>query len=252
MTRFLTRDGFTVISCASGEEGLRLASERRPAAILLDVLMKGRSGWSVLSTLKSDPELARIPVIMVTIVDDKKRGYALGASGYLTKPVDAVALASLLAQFKIGQKPGHALIIDDDPDSRDCVGRLLGKWGWQVTQAENGERGLMHLSMQIPTLIILDLIMPEMDGFEFLRQLGEKEMWRRIPVVILSAMELTSEQRRYLSERVSSIVFKASVSGGEWIANLTESIRKSASESTVLNMEPGNVGRYELSSGSRR
>ncbi len=233
MTRLLTRDGFAVISCANGEEGLRWAKERRPAAILLDVLMKGRDGWNVLTTLKSDPELARIPVIMVTIVDDKKRGFALGASGYLTKPVDAAQLSALLMQVRNGGGPGNALIVEDDPRSRDYVGRLLGNWGWQVEWAENGEQGLERLSHRTPTLIILDLMMPRMDGFEFLQRLRAEEQWQQIPVVVLSAMELTKEQRRYLSERVVNIVSKDSPSEDGWIANLRQSIRNCSPEATV-------------------
>jgi hypothetical protein len=232
MTRFLTRDGFAVISCANGEEGLRWARERHPAAILLDVLMKGRDGWNVLTTIKSDPELTRIPVIMVTIVDDKKRGFALGASGYLTKPVDAAQLSSLLTQVRNGGGPGNALIVEDDPRSRDYVGRLLCNWGWQVAWAENGEQGLERLSQQTPTLIILDLMMPRMDGFEFLQRLRAEEQWQQIPVVVLSAMELTGEQRRYLSERVVNIVSKDSASEDGWIANLRESIRSCSSAVT--------------------
>jgi PAS domain S-box-containing protein len=233
LTRLLAREGFDVIGCASGEEGLLRAKECRPDAILLDVLMKGRDGWSVLRSLKADAELAKIPVIMVTIVDDKKQGYALGASEYLTKPVDVGQLSTMLRQFKGDRGTGNILIVEDDPDSRDFVGRRLRDWGWHVTWAANGEQGLQKISEQVPSLIILDLMMPGMDGFEFLERLRMEEKWQGIPVVILSAMDLTSEQRKTLNQQVSNIVYKAAGAQSEWIANLAESIRKSTSELSV-------------------
>jgi CheY-like chemotaxis protein len=186
-----------------------------------------------LTYLKSNAELANIPVIMVTIVDDKKRGYALGASAYFTKPVDVAQLSALLRRFGSGCKQGNILIVEDDPDSRDYIERRLHDWGWHVTCAGNGEEGLKRLSEQIPSLIILDLMMPGMDGFEFLERLRVEEKWQEIPVVILSAMELTSEQRRFLNQKVSNIVSKASEPEGEWIANLSESVRKHTSKLTV-------------------
>jgi PAS domain S-box-containing protein len=230
LTRLLRREGFEVIACTSGEEGLQEARKRRPDAILLDVLMKGRDGWSVLKSLKSDVDLADIPVIMVTINDDKKRGYALGAAAYLTKPVDMVQLSGLLHQFRGDCDRGNILIVDDDEDSRDFVARRLSEWGWHVTCAEDGEKGLEKISVEVPALIILDLMMPEMDGFEFLERLRTEEKWAEIPVVILSGRDLTIEQRNSLNQRVSNIVFKASEGGGEWIGNLADSIHKCTSK----------------------
>jgi len=131
----------------------------------------------------------------------------------------------LLARFKNGHERQNVLIIEDDPYSRDYVGRLLRGWGWQVTYAEDGKQGLERVSEQPPALIILDLMMPEMDGFEFLERLRTEEKWQRIPVVVLSAMELTPEQIRHLNDRVSNIVLKAESSQNEWIVNLAESIR---------------------------
>jgi signal transduction histidine kinase/DNA-binding response OmpR family regulator len=227
MTRYLTRDGFTVISCASGTEGLRWARERKPVAILLDVLMKGRDGWSILGSLKADPDLSPIPVVMVTIVDDRKKGYALGAAGYLTKPVDAARLSATLGRLRRGPDEDTVLVVDDDADSREYLERVLSRAGWQVQWARDGEQALGRLLERTPAAIILDLMMPEMDGFEFLGRLRSDRRWQSIPVVVVSAMELSAEQRRFLSQRVSNVFSKAPP-GDAWIANLTESVRRCA------------------------
>jgi PAS domain S-box-containing protein len=233
LTRFLTRDGFSVISCANGDEGVRLAKERRPDAILLDVIMKGRNGWDVLTALKKDPQLVQIPVIIVTIVDDTKKGFSLGASGYLIKPVDTERLSSMLSQLENCRIPGNVLIVEDDPASQEYIARLLQGWGWHIRKAGNGKQGLGLLAEQIPDLIILDLMMPEMDGFEFLQRVKAEEKWSEIPVVVESAMELTAEQLLFLNERAQNVVFKPSDSQGEWIASLAESIRTCASDRAV-------------------
>jgi PAS domain S-box-containing protein len=225
LTRFLIRDGFSVIACSNGDDGFRLAKERHPDAILLDVLLENGDGWSVLGRIKSDPDLLGTPVVMVTIVDDARRGYSLGASGYLMKPVDPSQLSLLLNQLRDFRAPGHALIVEDGVDSREYIARLMGGWGWRVSCAVNGREGLQALSRETPDLIILDLMMPEMDGFEFLERLKEREEWEMIPVVVESAMELTPRQLALLNERVSNIVFKAADSQGEWVANLANSIR---------------------------
>ncbi len=236
LTRFLTRDGFSVISCATGLEGIQIAKERRPDAILLDVLLKDLEGWEVLKRLKSDPELLSIPVVMVTIVDDTKRGYSLGASGYLVKPVDAMQLSALLSQLGNLGMPGHVLVVDDDADSREYIDRLLRGWGWRVTTAENGCQAFDSVLTETPDLIILDLLMPEMDGFEFLNRLRSEEKWRMIPVVVESAMELTPQQLEFLKENVSNVVFKAADSQGEWVSSLANSIRSCALRSENVSI----------------
>lgn len=142
LQRFLSKEGFRVARASGGEEGLRLAKELRPTAITLDVLMPGMDGWAVLSALKADPALADIPVIMLTIVDDKNLGYALGASDYLTKPIDRDRLVAILNKHRREDPSPLVLVVEDDADTREMIRRMLEREGWVVTEAENGRVGL--------------------------------------------------------------------------------------------------------------
>ncbi|HEU4367288.1 MAG TPA: response regulator, partial [Methylomirabilota bacterium] len=208
MERFLVREGFPVVTAASGVDGLRRAREVRPAAITLDVLMPDLDGWTVLAALKGDPELADIPVVFVTILDEKTKGYSLGATDYLVKPIDRERLTQILERICGGRPARHILLIEDDETTRTVTQRALERDGWSVTQAENGRLGLARLAEQRPDAIVLDLMMPEMDGFEFLAELRGRAAWRDVPVVVVTAMDLTEEDRRRLSGEVERIIEK--------------------------------------------
>jgi CheY-like chemotaxis protein len=199
LTRFLSKEGFQVATAASGEEGLRMARQLHPRAITLDVMMPGVDGWSVLHTLKADPSTSAIPVIMLTIKDEKNLGYALGASDYLSKPVDRVQLLSILKKYCGGNAPGTALVVEDEPATREMLRRLLEADGWTVREAGNGREALECIARGTPSLILLDLLMPEMDGFELVKELREHPEWRSIPVVVLTAKDLTPEERLFLN-----------------------------------------------------
>ena len=175
--RFLERAGYAVVTASGGHEGLRLARELGPAAITLDVMMPDLDGWTVLAAIKGDPELANIPVILMTIVDEKNRGYSLGACDYLVKPVNRDKLAEVLRNI-CGSVGGHVLVIDDDDMVRRGMRLALEPAGWKVTEAENGQIALDRLAATRPDAIILDLMMPEMDGFEFLEELRRRADWR--------------------------------------------------------------------------
>jgi len=208
MNRFLGKEGFQVKTASRGEEGLRLAKELRPDVITLDVLMPEMDGWAVLTALKTDPELADIPVVMLTIVDDKNMGYALGASDYMTKPIDRGHLASILRRFRSESPPYRVLVVEDDAHTREMLRRMLEKEGWTATEAENGRVALERLDETLPDLILLDLIMPEMDGFQFAAELREHEAWRSIPIVVVTAKDLTVEDRLRLNGYVEKILQK--------------------------------------------
>ena len=150
MSRALGRENFRVECASTGEEGLRKARELKPEAITLDVMMPGMDGWAVLTALKSDPELADIPVVMVTIVDDKNLGYALGASDFVTKPIDRDRLATVLRKHRRQSSPGTALIVEDDEVSRHLVRQMLEDSGWLVVEAENGQIGLDRVAESPP------------------------------------------------------------------------------------------------------
>jgi signal transduction histidine kinase/CheY-like chemotaxis protein len=221
MTRFLIREGFGVVASGGGREVLSLARQWRPIAITLDVLLGDLSGWDILSSLKADPELANIPVIMVSIIDDKNRGFALGASDYLTKPIHPEKLAATLKKFRTDSANGKVLIIEDDEPSRQLLRRLLERDAWVVEEAVNAREGLEKIAQSVPSLILLDLMMPEMDGFEFVTRLHSEERYLQIPIVVLTAMDLNRQEKEKLSKHVIRIAHKASTSWTSLISELS-------------------------------
>ena len=213
--RYLLGEGFRVATAAGGEEGLRIAREVQPRAITLDVMMPGMDGWSVLSELKKDPHLAQIPVLLCTILDDKNLGFALGASEFLTKPVDRGQLIALLRKHAHGLTPRKVLLVEDDPVSRAMLSRLMQKEGWTVFEAENGRVALERMARDRPGLILLDLMMPVLDGFDFVNEIRKDEANRSIPIIVVTAMDLTPEDHRRLSGHVEAILRKGGRSADE-------------------------------------
>jgi CheY-like chemotaxis protein/anti-sigma regulatory factor (Ser/Thr protein kinase) len=214
MSRFLTSDcpDVRAVTAADGQEGLSLARKLHPDLIFLDVLMPKMDGWAVLTALKADPMLADIPVVMLTIMNETEMGYVLGASEYLTKPIDRERLTSVLSKYRPGRDGDVVLLVEDDPATREVLHRTLARQNWAVAEAENGRVALQRLSQQKPALILLDLMMPEMDGFEFLEQLRADEAWRMIPVVVLTSKDLTPQERDRLSGKVERILQKGAYS----------------------------------------
>ena len=209
LERYLAREGFSVRTASSGLEGLRLAREIQPAAITLDVMMPDVDGWTVLAAIKGDPALADIPVILVTIVDEKSRGYALGATDYMVKPIDRERLVAVLRSIS-GAVGRHALLVDDDDLLRRAMRVALEQDGWNVTEAANGRLAMTQLAETHPDVIVLDLMMPEMDGFEFLDGIRQHADWREIPVLVVTAKDLTSEDRARLNVGAERILHKSS------------------------------------------
>jgi signal transduction histidine kinase/DNA-binding response OmpR family regulator len=205
--RFLTREGFSVVTASGGHEGLRLARELHPAAITLDVMMPDLDGWTVLAAIKGDPELSDIPVILLTIVDEKNRGYSLGATDYIVKPIDRERLIGVLRNI-CGAVGRHALLVDDDDMMRREIRLALEQDGWEVIEAENGRVALARLAETRPDVIVLDLMMPEMDGFEFLVEMRGRTEWRDIPVLVVTAKDLTAEDRSRLNGGVERVLQK--------------------------------------------
>jgi PAS domain S-box-containing protein len=208
LERFLGGEGFRVVSARGGEEGLRLARELRPDVITLDAIMPGMDGWTVLANLKADPTLSDIPVVMLTMVHDKSLGYALGAADYLTKPVERQRLVSILKKYRHDHSSCNVLIVDDDPSTRDTLRQMLDREGFEVAEAENGRVALEKVTHRRPSAILLDLMMPEMDGFEFVANLRGREEWRDIPVVVLTAKDVTHQDRLRLDRHVARVIQK--------------------------------------------
>src|SRR6266481_1938322 len=204
----LKAEGFSVVTAAGGAEGLKFAKELRPIAITLDVMMPDLDGWSVLTALRQDPELAEIPVIMITIVDEHRRGIALGAAGYLTKPIDRERLRHVIGRFRGPARPTRVLMVEDDAVQRE---RMLG-WlegpQWTVREAENGRDTLNRIQESKPDVILLDLMMPEMDGFAVVAALQKKADWRDIPVIVITALDLDAKDRERLNTGVQFVLVK--------------------------------------------
>jgi adenylate cyclase len=237
MRRYLAREGFDVVTAKDGAEGLALAKELRPSVVTLDVFMPGMDGWSVLKALKADPILSEIPIVMVTMLDEQRKGFALGASDYLTKPVDRAQIASVLGRFKSSESAPRALIIEDDRTTREMMRRLLVSEGWQASAVENGRAALDELRASRPELILLDLMMPEMDGFEFLSHLRETGEFAAIPVIIVTAAELTSEERRTFGDGVQHILLKASYEPEELLKQIRRVVGRYASVGQLANTD---------------
>ena len=223
---FLVREGFDVVTAKDGEEGLALARKHHPALITLDVIMPGLDGWAVLRELKSSPELAGIPVLMLTIMDEQDKGIALGASEYLNKPIDRKRFSEVLARFLARSDSLSVLVVEDDRVTQQVMGRLLMEFGCQVRLAENGRRGLEELAAARPDLILLDLMMPEMDGFEFLGELGRHPEHSDIPVVVVTAADLTAEDHRRLDSGVEQVLHKAGLVRERLVAQLERLVRR--------------------------
>jgi two-component system, NtrC family, sensor kinase len=240
VVRYLERAGFSAATANDGREGLRLARELRPAAMTLDIMMPDLDGWTVLAAIKGDPSLASIPVVLMTIVDQKTRGYALGAADYLVKPVDRTTLIAALRNI-CGSIAGRVLLIDDDDVARRSVRLALEPIGWKVAEAENGHVALEALADARPDVIILDLMMPKMDGFEFLDELRGRPGWRDIPVVVLTARDLTDEDRSRLNGGVEHIVQKTECH--ETLRQLTDELTK------CVRRQRGNVHENSLRRG---
>jgi len=222
VTRFLEKQGLEVIGAADGAAGLKAARARRPDVITLDVVMPGLDGWAVLTALKGDPVTAEIPVVMLSVVDEKNLAFALGASEYLTKPIDRDRLTRVLRKYERAGAPRRVLVVEDDSLTRAALRRAMESEGWEVVEAEHGRIALERSADRVPDLVLLDLMMPEMNGFEFLEALRARESWRAVPVVVITAKELTDEDRRRLNGGVERVVAK----GGRGLEALAAAVRE--------------------------
>ena len=208
ISRMLQKEGYHVVTAANGLDGLKLASEMKPDVITLDIMMSGMDGWSVLSKLKADPVVAAIPVVVITIIDDRNLSFALGASDYLTKPIDRERLSEVLRRVRSTGAVKSVLIVEDDAGARKMMRRLFEKEGWSVSEAENGRVGLEAVAAHTPGLVLLDLMMPEMDGFEFIEHLRKRPDGVDVPVVVLTAKDLTERDRQRLRGSVENVLQK--------------------------------------------
>ena len=224
----LNQQEFEIIGAHNGLDGLRLAHEQHPHAILLDIVMPGTDGWQVLHDLKADPATSKIPVVMLTIVDNKALGFQLGAEAYLLKPLDSVevrdALNRVTSSTSIQQK--HVLVIDDDPNIADMLRQVLPESDFILESALDGEAGLRAIEAQRPDIVLLDLIMPHLDGFGVVKRLRENPQTHDLPIIVISAKELTAAESAKLKETVSLVMKKQGFEGEKLVDEMNNVLSK--------------------------
>jgi signal transduction histidine kinase/DNA-binding response OmpR family regulator len=211
IARHLEQEGWKTVQAGSASDALDMARELRPQLITLDIMMPDASGWWVLEKLKADPETASIPVLVVSIVDDRRLVFALGASDYLSKPYDRPHLIEKVHGLLPDLKDKRVLVVDDDEDSRSLMARLLREEGAQVLEVPDGAQGLAAASQWFPDLVLLDLMMPGMSGFEMVARLRATPTAANIPIVIVSAKDLTAEDAANLSGHIQRFISKGSI-----------------------------------------
>jgi PAS domain S-box-containing protein len=231
LERELAGAGYHLLHAAGGREGLKLAKQARPDVITLDIVMPDLDGWSVLKALKADPELCDIPVVLVTIMRDRDLGFALGAADYLTKPLDREMLMRAVGRHVHGDSRTQVLVVDDDPKTRDMLRRTLQKAGCTVAEAANGSEAIEALERATPGLVLLDLMMPGMDGFEVLERLQGEETWREVPVIIVTAKDLSREDVERLNGRVVKVLQKGAYQRRDLVRDIQAMIARQVAHS---------------------
>ncbi|MFZ2491157.1 MAG: response regulator [Thermoanaerobaculia bacterium] len=238
LSRFLIKQGFQVETATNGVDGLRIAKEILPSAITLDVMMPNMDGWQVLSALKNDPIMSAIPVFMITMVENRSLGYALGVSEYLRKPVDFTRLAEMLSKYVPSEDNASVMVVEDNESVRKLIRKAVEKNQGRVIEAENGQVALDLLATERPSLILLDLAMPVMNGFEFLHEFKQMHELAHIPVVVLTAKDLTKEEIDELEGQVRTIVQKRGTTAEELFGQVGILIRGALGKKTFRGNIP--------------
>ncbi len=236
MTHFLQREGFAVRTALDEETGLKLAAQVQPSVILLDILMPRLDGWGVLSRLKADPVLAAIPVVVVSFVNERGLGYSLGAAEYLTKPVEWSRLKAALDALAQADAGRPVLVVDDDADTRDRLRTMLTRDGWAAAVAADGHAALQQVAEARPAVILLDLMMPGMDGFGVLKKLRDHPEWATIPVIVVTAMDVTAADRERLGPQ-ASLIRKDSAD----MRDLLQEVRRASGQAAPAAPAPTNT-----------
>jgi len=209
---YLTPEGFSVVGAKSGDEGIQKAKELHPKLITLDIMMPKKDGWQTLRELKADPSTRSIPVVIHSIIENKPLAFGLGAEEYLSKPIDPNQLIKTAKRYLLGkQKP--IMVVDDNEDFVRLTTDILTGEGFQCVTAYNGKQALEKLKQHEPALILLDLIMPVMDGFEFVDAIQKDSVLRKIPIVIVTGKEVTPQDQEHLAHKIESLLMKEGLTG---------------------------------------
>jgi len=224
LANYLSPEGYRIVTAASGDEAMTKARDFHPDVITLDILMPSGSGWEMLYRLRNTPETAKTPIVVVSIVDQKQLGFSLGAAEYLVKPVSKEVLLEALSRHIISDRKTSftCLIIDDDQETLCLVSEVLSSLGGTPVTIDNGKSALEFLKEHKVDVILLDLLMPEMDGFEVLRRVKESPELQHLPIVIMTAKEITQTERELLERQSRGLIQK----GDKWKDQLLASIRK--------------------------
>ena len=234
LRRMLISEGYKVITAVDGNEGLELAQRHLPDAITLDVVMPGgKDGWQVLHDLKESPRTQSIPVVMVSVMAEQENGLSLDVEDYLVKPIDVNRLSRVIHRITSQSPQRNLLLVDDDVGSLEAMERYLEEAGWQTLSANNGREALEMLSKTLPAAIILDLLMPEMDGFEFLEHLRADEQLKAIPVIVLTGKDPNEEELRFLRERVTNVVKKGRQAASDLVQVIHSRIQEREAENSL-------------------
>ena len=212
IARTLQREGFAIRHAPDGKIGLAMVRALRPAVVLLDVMMPQMDGWSVLSAIRADPALADTPVVMISFVHEEGLAASLGANDYLTKPIEWNELRTVLSRYRHGAAGDDVLVVDDEADTRARLTAMLNRSGFKVRAAADGPTALAMTAEVAPAVVLLDLLMPDMDGFSVLKALRARAEWQHIPVVVLTAKDITPAERQFLQGEADQILTKGTTS----------------------------------------
>lgn len=184
-------------------------------------------GWSVYQKIKKIPLLSQIPIIIITIGDYEKMAKDFGVVDFLSKPIVWDNLHRILEKYKVVSKSKHILVVDDDSSTRTILKKMLIKDGWRIDEAENGKVAIERMGMQIPELILLDLLMPVMDGFNFLKEIKKVDAWLKIPIIVITSKDLTVDDYSFLTDNVDKVIQKGKYNRQEIIDQIDTSIKES-------------------------
>jgi len=218
--RLLEKQPLHVVTARNGDEGLRLARELKPRVITLDIVMDGADGWEILRRLKNDADLASIPVVLLSVLDAQGDPRGFMASEVLSKPIDVENLSGAILRHATSGRAHSALIVDDNSDSRSLIRKPLERLGWDIHEASDGAEALEKCGRLKPGLVLLDLMMPNVDGFEFLSRLRAAESGNQTPVLVVTAMDLNASQRERLRQQAAAVVSKSALRGNELLSQV--------------------------------
>jgi DNA-binding response OmpR family regulator len=227
LSTYLKSEGYEVIQAYNAMEAMELARKYLPFAITLDIMMPGKDGWDILHELKNNSHTEGIPVICISILDNREMGLSLGAIEYMVKPIEKDQLINELKRLEKHFFIYDILIVDDEPQAVELLTQYLSEEGnYMIRKAYGGKECLSRIKESRPDLIILDLMMPEVDGFEVIRNLKKLEETKDIPIIIVSAKQLTQEKVEYLNTNIEKIIRKGNFSKEELFKDIKKALEK--------------------------